>query len=235
MLPSGMHTLRRIQQEHSPKKVYTAELNTVQGSTVSRCLSSSLPFCRRNYTGFKAAVTRHAATLDTEPPAKSYSGGSRTQLFSNHFQYARACFCSWLFLSVLAEEFSSAQRRYSARRATFPCRWREPPEPASVHCKARRATQGSYTVRAMFRPLGLGPAAMAPGGLHHRQGNAALCAEDNGAGSITDSCSPLQYFLSALREPWQFKLVVLVASGRDGLGQIKAPGVKFAACLAYVC
>jgi hypothetical protein len=63
---------------------------TVQGSTVSRYLSSSLPFCVR----FNVAVTRHAATLDTKPLAKSYSGGIRTHLFSNHFQYARATHCS---------------------------------------------------------------------------------------------------------------------------------------------
>ena len=30
-----------------------------------------------------------AATLDTEPPAKSYSGGSLTHLSLNHFQNAR--------------------------------------------------------------------------------------------------------------------------------------------------
>ena len=41
-----------------------------------------------------------------------------------------ACLCSWLFLPVLARAFGSAERRYSARRAAFPCRWREPPEPA---------------------------------------------------------------------------------------------------------
>ena len=39
------------------------------------------------------AVTRHAATLDTEPLAKSYSGEILTHLSSNHFQYARAFFC----------------------------------------------------------------------------------------------------------------------------------------------
>ena len=39
---------------------------------------------------FNVAVTRNAATLDTKPLAKSYSGGIRTHLFSNHFQYARA-------------------------------------------------------------------------------------------------------------------------------------------------
>jgi hypothetical protein len=62
-------------------------LNTVQGSTVSRYLSTSLPFCVR----FNVAVTIHAATLDTGPVANSYSGGSRTHLSSNHFQYAREC------------------------------------------------------------------------------------------------------------------------------------------------
>ncbi len=36
------------------------------------------------------------------------------------------------------------------------------------------------------------PAAMAPGGLHHRQGNVARWAEDNHAGSVADSCMPLQ-------------------------------------------
>ena len=50
------------------------------------------------------------------------------------------------------------------------------------------------------------------------------------AGSITDSCSPLKCFLSALHEPCEFKLVVRVASGRDGMEPIKAPGVMLAAC-----
>jgi|JI10StandDraft_1071094.scaffolds.fasta_scaffold30244_6 hypothetical protein len=67
-----------------------SELNTVQGSTVSRYLSSSLPFCVR----FNVAVTRHAATFDTGPVANSYPDGNRIQLFSNHFQYARAPHCS---------------------------------------------------------------------------------------------------------------------------------------------
>jgi hypothetical protein len=64
-------------------------LNTVQGSTVSRYLLTSLPFCVR----FNVAVTRHAATLDTGPVANSYPDGSPTHLFPNHFQYARAFFC----------------------------------------------------------------------------------------------------------------------------------------------
>ena len=43
-----------------------------------------------------------AATLDTEPLAKSYSDGSLTRLYSNHFQYAPASHCSsiipcWVF------------------------------------------------------------------------------------------------------------------------------------------
>ena len=46
--------------------------------------SSSLPFCVR----FNEPVTKHAATLDTEPLAKSYPGGSRTHLSINHFQFA---------------------------------------------------------------------------------------------------------------------------------------------------
>jgi hypothetical protein len=71
-----------------------SELNTIQGGVASPCLSSSLPFCPKNEIPcFNVAVTRHAATLDTEPPAKSYPGGSRTHLFSNHFQYARASIC----------------------------------------------------------------------------------------------------------------------------------------------
>ncbi len=67
----------------------------------------------------------------------------------------------YMFVALFAspgQAFSSAERRYLARRAAFPCRWREPPEPAHAHCKARRATQGSYPCRAMCRnvsPSGL--------------------------------------------------------------------------------
>ena len=46
--------------------------------------SSSLPSCVR----FNMAVTRHAATLDTEPVANGYPGGVPTRLSSNHFQSA---------------------------------------------------------------------------------------------------------------------------------------------------
>ena len=92
MLPSSMHTLWAGSDSYN-----LSELNTVQGSTVNRYLSSSLPFCVR----FNVAVTRHAATLDTEPLAKSYSGGSRTHLFSNHFQYARASLGSVKLVSAV--------------------------------------------------------------------------------------------------------------------------------------
>jgi len=66
-----------------------SELNTVQGSTVSRYLSSSLPFCVRS----NVAATTQAATLDTGPVANSYPNGNRTHLFSIRFQYSRAYYC----------------------------------------------------------------------------------------------------------------------------------------------
>ena len=74
-----------------------SELNTVQGSTASRYLYSSLPFCVRFNQALrigKAGPYSQAATRDTEPLAKSYSGGALTRLYSNHFQYAPAIFCS---------------------------------------------------------------------------------------------------------------------------------------------
>ncbi len=46
--------------------------------------AQSIPFCVR----FNEAVTSHAATLDTGPLARSYSGGSRTHLSMKHFQFA---------------------------------------------------------------------------------------------------------------------------------------------------
>ena len=42
----------------------------------------------------------NTATLDTEPRARSYSGGVSSRLSSNHFQYARASFCSSPFPSI---------------------------------------------------------------------------------------------------------------------------------------
>jgi hypothetical protein len=81
MLPSGMNKPWAGSDSYQ-----ISGLNTVQGSTVSRYLSTSLPFCVR----FNVTVTRRAATLDTEPLAKSYSDWIHTRLFSNHFQYARS-------------------------------------------------------------------------------------------------------------------------------------------------
>jgi hypothetical protein len=49
--------------------------------------------------GGGASPYNQAATLDTEPLAKSYSGGSRSHLSSNHFQYARAWDCSSVYES----------------------------------------------------------------------------------------------------------------------------------------
>ncbi len=77
-------------------------LTTIQGWVASPCLSSSLSFCVR----FNAAVTRHAATLDTEPRAKSYSGGSLTHLSSNHFQYAHGSICYATFRARRSPESS---------------------------------------------------------------------------------------------------------------------------------
>jgi hypothetical protein len=61
------------------------------GRAASPVHSSSLPFCVR----FNEPVTKHAATLDTEPLAKSYPGGSRTHLSINHFQFAPDPHARW--------------------------------------------------------------------------------------------------------------------------------------------
>lgn len=79
-----------------------SELNTIQGSTASRYLSSSQSFlCTLQRVTSETSPTlrlhapyKHAATLDTEPVATSYSGGSPTRLSSKHFQYARSPLCS---------------------------------------------------------------------------------------------------------------------------------------------
>jgi hypothetical protein len=51
------------------------------------------PSARDALLGFNVHVTKHAATRDTGPSAKSYSCGSLTLLSSNHFQYARSTSC----------------------------------------------------------------------------------------------------------------------------------------------
>ena len=76
-----------------PTVTRISELNTIQGGSAKPYLSSSLPFCVRFNVAFRPMPYNNAATLDTEPPAKSYSGGSLTHLSSNHFQYARSSHC----------------------------------------------------------------------------------------------------------------------------------------------
>ncbi len=49
------------------------------------------PFCVR----FNEAVTRHTATLDTGPRARSYPGGGRTHLSMKHFQFAAEPHVRW--------------------------------------------------------------------------------------------------------------------------------------------
>jgi hypothetical protein len=132
MLPSSMHTPWAVSDRNN-----FSELNTVQGSTVSRYLSTSLPFCpKESLSCFNVPVTRHAATLDTEPRAKSYSGRSRTHLFSNHFQYARAMVCypqvvvsglrssNCLSAAFTASELGNRFARSGAIKTIFvPCRY----------------------------------------------------------------------------------------------------------------
>jgi hypothetical protein len=77
MLPSSLQTPWAGSNSYK-----FSELNTVQGSTVSRYLSSSLSFCVRFSQTFRtgnAVPYSQAATLDTEPLAKSYSGGDPTR------------------------------------------------------------------------------------------------------------------------------------------------------------
>jgi hypothetical protein len=80
VLPSSMHKPWAGSESYQ-----ISGLNTVYGWTASPVHSSSLPFCVR----FNAAVTRHAATLDTGPVASSYPRGVSTRLSTNHFQSAR--------------------------------------------------------------------------------------------------------------------------------------------------
>jgi len=86
VLPSSMHKPWAGSESYK-----ISGLDTVHGWTASPVHSSSLPFCVR----FNAAVARRAATLDTGPVASSYPRGIPTRLSTNHFQSARASFCSW--------------------------------------------------------------------------------------------------------------------------------------------
>lgn len=93
ILPSSMHTPWAESNRY--------KISELMSFTAGRPLpvdSPSLPFCvrfneklrsRRQHYGFTYPYS-FAATLDTEPPAKSYSGGCHTRLSSNHFQSARS-------------------------------------------------------------------------------------------------------------------------------------------------
>ena len=78
-----------------------SELNTIQGGVAS-------PYSQ-------------SATLDTKPLAKSYLGGSRSELSSNHFQYARARICSSFIFVHSAKSSLSNQTRlfYTVEQSNF--------------------------------------------------------------------------------------------------------------------
>ena len=98
MLPSGMHTpwagSDRYQdfgaQYHSQpdghaRSVHPRVLSVYASTLDFGGVSGYHPLCCP-YT--------NAARLDTEPLARSYSGGVRTRLSTNHFQSARPTLCS---------------------------------------------------------------------------------------------------------------------------------------------
>ncbi len=78
--------------------------------------SPSLPFCirfnvslqTRRRRKWRHVPYRDAAILDTEPVASSYSDGNPTRLSSNHFQSARASFCSRCFMEPSNSAWSIA-------------------------------------------------------------------------------------------------------------------------------
>jgi len=88
VLPSGMHT---PWAGSTGRKI--SELNAIQGGraiplpfilTTSLCTLQPATSASPPYT--------LAATLDTKPLARSYSGGVCTRLSTNHFRFARARF-----------------------------------------------------------------------------------------------------------------------------------------------
>lgn len=99
ILPSSMHTPWAESNSYKISKLmsFTAK-RPLSGDSPSRpfCVrfNGPLPGRRQNY--FFKSTYRHAATLDTKPLAKSYSGGSHTRLSSNHLQSARASRCQAL-------------------------------------------------------------------------------------------------------------------------------------------
>ena len=120
MLPSSMHT------PWAESKSYNlSELNTIQGGVASPCLSSSLPFCVRFNRALPLEIQLYsqAATHDTKPLAKSYLGGNHSHLPSNHFQYARAWFCSGCFscsCSVRQDGARARNRLTDCTRSVIP-------------------------------------------------------------------------------------------------------------------
>ena len=111
--PGLLSQLARTRREILPSSMHTPwagsnryKISELMSFTAERPLpvdSPSLPFCVRFNEALRDvarlrlhAPYRLAATLDTEPLAKSYSGGSRTRLSSNHFQSARSPLCSHL-------------------------------------------------------------------------------------------------------------------------------------------
>lgn len=94
MLPSGMHTPWAESDRYNDFGAqYHSQPDGHARSVHPRVLSvyaSTLDF--RGVPGYPTLCRPYtsAATLDTEPLARSYSGGVHTRLSSNHFQFARA-------------------------------------------------------------------------------------------------------------------------------------------------
>jgi hypothetical protein len=123
-LPSSMHT-----PWAGSNRYKISELMSFIAERLPSVDSPSLPFCirfnvplrrRRQHYGFTASY-RLAATLDTEPLAKSDSGGNRTRLSSNHLQSARATLC----YAVPVVHSNSLTRIYcTVTSSGFPCKMR---------------------------------------------------------------------------------------------------------------
>jgi hypothetical protein len=135
----------RVFDQRSPGRAYRCCLPACrrlgQDPTVTR-FRSSIPFRVRQpvdtfiprYLSVYAS-TKHfesaadsyslAATRDTEPLAKSYSGGDPTRLYSIHFQYARAIFCSsiiiWFSYFLSQAKFDNRSSRTTTKPVVRAC------------------------------------------------------------------------------------------------------------------
>lgn len=104
MLPSGMHTPWAGSDSYKDFGAqYHSQPDGHARSVHPRVLSvyaSTLDF--GGVSGYHPLGRPYtiAATLDTEPLARSYSGGVHTRLSSNHFQFARASDC-YVILNAL--------------------------------------------------------------------------------------------------------------------------------------